>query len=856
MVDNTLGSGNKVRLVLWGGGTIVLANTANSYTGGTVVNSGTVSITPASAGVVVPAGGLTINNSTVNFGSTTLFGLIASTNVITINGSGTLTFPNYTAAATNTLDSVVFNDDGGNGTPTLNLGTPTTGNSHTFILSNANAISVTNDNYANTPTISGGALASLQFSAASPVINVTGQSPMGLIISAIITQNAGMTDALHKTGAGSLVLNAASTWTTGFNLDGGTLIIDANSTPSTVGATVTSGPLGTGTLTIADGTTLQAGTSGRTIANSVIVNGNFAFGGTTTSHNLTLNGTMDLGGGNRVITVTSPQVTATVGGVISNGGITKSGNGILVLSNAGNTYGGPTVVNGGLLKLGASGAIPAASALSVLCGGTLDLAGVNLIVASLASESSVLGGLITSSTTSGTATLTFGDSGNTSFGGAITNNVGSTLNIVKQGSGVMTMGGPNSYSGSTTITDGSIVNAANNVLPDTTNVTLAPSAASGTALWDLNGFNDAVGGITFAGNTSSTSTIQTGTGTLTLFGNVAYDATNNPSGATISGKLNLGGATRTFNVGHSTNAVKDLTVSATVSGTNPTDGVTKTGTGTLVFSSSGNDYAGATTISGGTLEVTKLANGGVNSSIGSSSNAASNLIIAGGTLAYTGSGDSTDRQFSVGDGGATIDSSGTGALNFTSTAAVTHVGTADSARTIALTGSNTDANTLAAPVADNGLGTVSFTKSGAGNWVLSGDSTFTGATNVTDGNLQVGVGGTGSIGSGAAMNVTGTGGVSGTASGVDYQNVPVTGQNIVSGPAVSGTGTINRDVVLGSVSTVGVIKPGDSAGTGNGVITLYKEKEVVKRNVPSAQAVDELIELIRAHGDWVEAEEQ
>lgn len=42
-------------------------------------------------------------------------------------------------------------------------------------------------------------------------------------------------------------------------------------------------------------------------------------------------------------------------------------------------------------------------------------------------------------------------------------------------------------------------------------------------------------------------------------------------------------------------------------------------------------------------------------------------------------------------------------------------------------------------------------------------------------------------------------------------------------------------------------------GTGPGVITLYKEKEVVKRNVPAAQAVDELIALIKAGGDWVEA---
>ncbi len=41
-------------------------------------------------------------------------------------------------------------------------------------------------------------------------------------------------------------------------------------------------------------------------------------------------------------------------------------------------------------------------------------------------------------------------------------------------------------------------------------------------------------------------------------------------------------------------------------------------------------------------------------------------------------------------------------------------------------------------------------------------------------------------------------------------------------------------------------------GTGPGVITLYKEREVVQRNVPEAEAVDALIELIRSHGDWVE----
>ena len=41
-------------------------------------------------------------------------------------------------------------------------------------------------------------------------------------------------------------------------------------------------------------------------------------------------------------------------------------------------------------------------------------------------------------------------------------------------------------------------------------------------------------------------------------------------------------------------------------------------------------------------------------------------------------------------------------------------------------------------------------------------------------------------------------------------------------------------------------------GVGVGKISLYKGKEVVKKNVPSENAVNELIELIREHGDWVE----
>ncbi|MCB0401707.1 MAG: (E)-4-hydroxy-3-methylbut-2-enyl-diphosphate synthase [Flavobacteriales bacterium] len=41
-------------------------------------------------------------------------------------------------------------------------------------------------------------------------------------------------------------------------------------------------------------------------------------------------------------------------------------------------------------------------------------------------------------------------------------------------------------------------------------------------------------------------------------------------------------------------------------------------------------------------------------------------------------------------------------------------------------------------------------------------------------------------------------------------------------------------------------------GTGVGKITLYKEKEIVQRNIPEREAVEALIDLIKKHGDWVE----
>jgi (E)-4-hydroxy-3-methylbut-2-enyl-diphosphate synthase len=43
-------------------------------------------------------------------------------------------------------------------------------------------------------------------------------------------------------------------------------------------------------------------------------------------------------------------------------------------------------------------------------------------------------------------------------------------------------------------------------------------------------------------------------------------------------------------------------------------------------------------------------------------------------------------------------------------------------------------------------------------------------------------------------------------------------------------------------------------GAGKGKITLYKGREVVRKNIDESEAVEALIQLIKDNGDWVEKE--
>jgi autotransporter-associated beta strand protein len=131
---------------------------------------------------------------------------------------------------------------------------------------------------------------------------------------------------------------------------------------------------------------------------------------------------------------------------------------------------------------------------------------------------------------------------------------GAGVGIVKTGPGQMALGGPNTYSGPTLVNAGTLVLAANNVLPDVSAVTLAP----GTTL-DVNGKTDLIAALT-------------GSGTLALGTGLLVTSADNAD-ATFAGPITGSG------------------------------GLRKVGTGTLTLTGDSPAYTGTTTVVGGTVLV-------------------------------------------------------------------------------------------------------------------------------------------------------------------------------------------------------------------------------------------------------------
>jgi len=315
IADN--GFGNAVQLVKSGPGiTSLTAN--NTYTGGTIINQGTVNL--AGSGVVIPNGGLTLNGGIVTM--LTNAGQIHSGNTATLNGSSTLTL-----AGNNTLTGLAFNNHGGTGTPTVTTGGILT-------LSSSTPLTVTSSNPTTFPTINGtltlgaGGVNTFNIGAithdGTPGGVLLVDSLPSVVVNAILNGPAGT--SINKTGAGLLQLGGASTFDGGVNVTAGGIVLGAN---STAGA---NGPLGTGAATFASGTTLFVNDSSRVLHNDLVFAANPTFSNTGASlDTLTLAGGLTfntLGTSGLVVNLPTPYLDLVLSGDIAGiGSVTSIGTG-------------------------------------------------------------------------------------------------------------------------------------------------------------------------------------------------------------------------------------------------------------------------------------------------------------------------------------------------------------------------------------------------------------------------------------------------------------------------------------------------------------------------------------------------
>ena len=593
------GSGS---LVQSGTGTLTLSS-ANSYSGGTTLNSGT----------------LVLNNSTS-----------IGTGALTING-GTL---NNTSGNTITLTSNNPQNWNGNfaftGSNDLNLGTGA------VAIGNAASRTVTlNSGNLTVGGVISGTSSSLT-KAGSGTLRLTGSNSY----SGGTTISAGILEI-----AGSGTLNAA-----GNIVNNGTLLWNSSNSPTFSGIISGSGGImlnGTGIM--------QINSSSNSFTGGVVINaGMLRLGGSgviPTSNSVTINGgTLDMQNRNNAIsllTLTNGNVielggiytstlTATNGYILQNGSVstilagsgtlTKNGSGTVTLSRN-NTLSGSTVVADGTLLLSGNGTL-GTSTIS-LTGGTLDLGGKSLTN----TFSSLTGGTLAN------GTLTNNGGNYALQNGTVSAILAGTNGVNKTGSGTTTLTGSNTYSGATTISAGNLSISSVSALTNTSGVSLA----NGTALIYTGGsaatLNRAIS------VTSGTGTIRNNGGELTLTGGLTkngttltfdtgtFNITGAIGGSAASSDLIVDGATVTLNSANDYNGptfiIDGGTLTANVTGALPTStrtaiSIDATGTGSSTLALGANQSIASLT--GNTTSTVTL---GTNTLIIGSSNNATSTTYAG-----------------------------------------------------------------------------------------------------------------------------------------------------------------------------------------------------------------------------------
>ncbi|PUR05673.1 fibronectin-binding autotransporter adhesin ShdA [Salmonella enterica] len=245
--------------------------------------------------------------------------------------------------------------------------------------------------------------------------------------------------------------------------------------------------------------------------------------------------------------------------------LTKQGDGTLILSNTGNDY-GDTEIDGGILaakdaaSLGTGDVTIAENATLALSQGTLDnnVTGGGQIVKSGSDElivtgdntysggTTITGGTLTADHADSLGTGAIANSGVLQVGeGELENTLSGSGSLVKTGTGELTLSGDNSYSGATTITDGTLIAANVNALGS------GNIDNSGTLMLDANGTFELANITTHTGATTALaagSTLDAGQltqedgSTLSIdLGAATDDAVITADSVTLGGTLNVTG---------------------------------------------------------------------------------------------------------------------------------------------------------------------------------------------------------------------------------------------------------------------------------------------------------------------------
>jgi autotransporter-associated beta strand protein len=591
---------------------------------------------------------------------------------------------------------------------------------------------------------------------------------------------------LFSTVSGTLTLAGSADTTYSGTISGHDLLgrhPEGALTKAGSGVLTLSGTVSTGAISV-NGGTLQLGSNER-LADSATVTVAFGAtldlnGHTETVGSLDSLGKVNFGSFGNLITGGNGAST-TLGGTIdgSFGTLTKTGGGTMTLSasaaNA-NSFSGLTV-SGGTVRVGGPNVVPNA----VTVDGTLDLAGASATIPLLSG-----GGTITSSV-SVPVTLTVGTAlfGST-FSGTIQDGSG-ILSLVKTGTNTLTLAGTNTWTGSSTISAGTLKIGTGSRLPGSTAVTVA-----GGAIFDLNNQNETIGSLagdgavalgtanlivggdnsstTFNGTiTGSGALTKEGTGTLTLGGpaaNIYGGGTTLNAGALILAKDGaVGTGTVTLNAGtfradddNSRTLSNAITLAGDIAITNTSflNSLTLTGpvtlggagtTRTITLGSAQVNFDGG--LSGtARLVIQQSALAGVAAFDAASPNFSGGVSLASGYLtvnaaAALGTGtlvldDGTQIQTSN-PAGVTISNNVniSGGVGFGSNLDENNHDLHFQNGTVTLLGNSTfgvsNSTTIATPLSG---GTFAFTKDGSGTLVLGGGTV--GAITVSNGTLQPG----------------------------------------------------------------------------------------------------------------------